>query len=96
MADYATNLFFASTENERDLDKVEAFLDDNFADCFIERSEDMLDATILIPLGLPGKRNRQAGGIAGCQRRDLHPHSDIRTQRRVREFPDILAGHMEY
>ena len=40
MADYATNLFFASTENERDLDKVEAFLDDNFADCFIERSED--------------------------------------------------------
>ena len=36
MADYATNLFFASTENERDLDKVEAFLDDNFADCFIE------------------------------------------------------------
>ena len=25
MADYATNLFFASTENERDLDKVEAF-----------------------------------------------------------------------
>lgn len=24
--------------------KVEAFLDDNFADCFIERSEDMLDA----------------------------------------------------
>lgn len=44
MADYATNLFFASTENERDLDKVEAFLDDNFADCFIERSEDMLDA----------------------------------------------------
>ena len=44
MADYATNLFFASTENERDLDKVETFLDDNFADCFIERSEDMLDA----------------------------------------------------
>ena len=32
MADYATNLFFASTENERDLDKVETFLDDNFAD----------------------------------------------------------------
>ena len=44
MADYATNLFFASTENERDLDKVEAILDANFADCFIERSEDKLDA----------------------------------------------------
>ena len=95
MADYATNLFFASTENERDLDKVEAFLDDNFADCFIERSEDMLDAQFS-SFGFTRKRNRQAGGIAGCQRRDLHPHSDIRTQRRVREFPDILAGHMEY
>ena len=96
MADYATNLFFASTENERDLDKVEAFLDDNFADCFIERSEDMLDAQFSSLWVYPEKGNRQAGGIAGCQRRDLHPHSDIRTQRRVREFPDILAGHMEY
>ena len=44
MADYATNLFFASTENERDLDKIEAFLDDNFVYSFIERSDDMLDA----------------------------------------------------
>ena len=96
MADYATNLFFASTENERDLDKVEAFFGRQFCRLLHRAFGRHARCTILIPLGLPGKRNRQAGGIAGCQRRDLHPHSDIRTQRRVREFPDILAGHMEY
>ena len=30
MANYATNIFHASTENKQDLDKIEAFLDDNF------------------------------------------------------------------
>lgn len=44
MANYATNLFFANTENEHDLDKIETFLDDNFADCFIERSDNTVDA----------------------------------------------------
>lgn len=44
MANYATNLFFASTENEQDLDKIEAFLDETFADSFIERSDDILKA----------------------------------------------------
>lgn len=40
MANYATNLFFCSTENENDLEKVEKFLDDKFFDCYLERSED--------------------------------------------------------
>lgn len=44
MANYATNLFFASTENEQDLDKIEAFLDETFADSFIERTDDILKA----------------------------------------------------
>ena len=44
MANYATNLFFASTEKEQNLDKIEAFLDENFADCFIERTDDILKA----------------------------------------------------
>lgn len=44
MANYATNLFFASTKNGQDLDKIEAFLDDNFADSFIERMDDILKA----------------------------------------------------
>ena len=30
MANSATNIFHASTENEQDLDKIEAFLDENF------------------------------------------------------------------
>ena len=28
MANYATNIFHASTENKQDLNKIEAFLDD--------------------------------------------------------------------
>jgi len=28
MANYATNIFYARTENKADLDKIEAFLDD--------------------------------------------------------------------
>ena len=36
MANYATNLFFATTENEQDLDKIEVFLNDNFGDCYLE------------------------------------------------------------
>ena len=31
MANYATNIFYANTENEKDLDKVENFLDETFA-----------------------------------------------------------------
>lgn len=44
MANYATNLFFASTENKQDLNQIEDFLDENFGDCFIERSDDTLEA----------------------------------------------------
>ena len=31
MANYATNIFYASTENQNDLNKIEAFLDDNIS-----------------------------------------------------------------
>ena len=43
MANYATNLFFCSTENENDLEKVEKFLGEKFFDCDLERSEDYVD-----------------------------------------------------
>lgn len=43
MANYATNLFFASTENGKDLDRVEKFLEDTFCDCYLERSEDFIE-----------------------------------------------------
>ena len=36
MANYATNIFHARTENKTDLDKIEAFLDDNFS-CYANK-----------------------------------------------------------
>ena len=43
MANYATNIFHASTENKQDLDKIEAFLDDHF-NGFVNRYSDIVDA----------------------------------------------------
>ena len=40
MANYATNIFYARTENKADLDKIEAFLDDTF-DGFVNRHSDI-------------------------------------------------------
>ena len=43
MANYATNIFYARTENKADLDKIEAFLDDTFAG-FVNRHSNSVDA----------------------------------------------------
>ena len=43
MANIATNTFHATTPNKQDLDKIEAFLDDNF-DGYINRYADVIDA----------------------------------------------------
>ncbi len=43
MANYATNIFHARTENKTDLDKIEAFLDDTF-NGFVNRQDDSIDA----------------------------------------------------
>ena len=43
MADYATNIFYASTENEKDLDKIEKFLEDTFCDCYLDKSKDCIE-----------------------------------------------------
>lgn len=43
MANYATNIFHARTENKQDLDKIEAFLDDKF-NGFVNRYGDIVDA----------------------------------------------------
>ncbi len=32
MADYATNLFYASTNNKKDLERIEQFLEENMRD----------------------------------------------------------------
>ncbi len=67
MANYATNIFHASTENKQDLDKIEAFLDDNF-NGFVNRYGDTVDAEFSFPLGIPRKRNRRTGSFFGSQR----------------------------
>ena len=46
MANYATNIFYASTENEKDLDRVENFLEDTFCDCYLDRSEKEINKMI--------------------------------------------------
>ena len=43
MANYATNIFHARTENQTDLDKIEAFLDDKF-NGFVKRQGNSVDA----------------------------------------------------
>ena len=43
MANYATNLFFASTKNEEDLNKIGQFLDENFSDNVYERDNDSIE-----------------------------------------------------
>lgn len=43
MANYATNIFHATTANKQDLDKIEAFLDETF-NGYIERNDDIINA----------------------------------------------------
>lgn len=56
MANYATNIFYASTENEKDLDKVENFLEDTFCDCYLDRSEIVSRASFRQNGTIPKKR----------------------------------------
>lgn len=42
MANYAANIFYASTENQNDLNKIEAFLDDNFS-CYANKEDILID-----------------------------------------------------
>ena len=43
MANYVTNIFHASTENQNDLNKIEDFLSDNFSG-YTNKDSDFLDA----------------------------------------------------
>lgn len=56
MANYATNIFYASTENEKDLDKVEKFLDETFCDCYLDRAEDSIEGEFFSKWDYPEKR----------------------------------------
>ena len=41
MANYATNIFYARTENKADLDKIEAFLDAEFTSRWVYPEEEI-------------------------------------------------------
>lgn len=56
MANYATNLFFASTENEEDLDKIGQFLDENF-DSVYERDDDSIEGEFFFRVDLSQRTN---------------------------------------
>lgn len=43
MANYATNLFFASTENQNDLERIGQFLDENLCDSMYEMYDECID-----------------------------------------------------
>lgn len=95
MANYATNIFYARTENKADLDKIEAFLDDTF-DGFVNRHSDSVDAEFYLSLGLSGRRNRQTDSFVGSQRQNLYQNSVLRIYRRIRELQNLLTGEMGY
>ena len=91
MANYATNIFYARTENKADLDKIEAFLDDTLTALSIDTAIAWMRE--FISLGLPGRRNRQAGSFVGAKDKTYIKILSIRTlQRRIRELPDLLTG----
>ena len=50
------NIFYASTENEKDLDKVEKFLDETFCDCYLDRAEDSIEGEFFSKWDYPEKR----------------------------------------
>lgn len=66
MANYATNIFYASTENQNDLNKIEAFLDDNFS-CYANKYGNLLMQNFF-PVGISRKRNGPIGCLTGSKR----------------------------
>ncbi len=55
MANYATNLFYAETENRNDLEKVENFLEENFNDCCLQTDSCFVEAEFSSKWDFPEK-----------------------------------------
>ena len=55
-------------ENEKDLDKVEKFLDETFCDCYLDRSEDSIEGEFFSKSGLSRKRDKRNDFSFGEQR----------------------------
>ena len=67
MAHYATNIFYASTENQNDLNKIEDFLSDNFSG-YTNKYSDFLDAEFSSDWEYPEKEMDQL--IASLEAKD--------------------------
>ena len=93
MANYATNIFYARTENKADLDKIEAFLDDTF-DGFVNRHSDSVDAEFTSRWVYPEEEIDRL--IASLEAKDLYQNSVLRIYRRIRELQNLLTGEMGY
>lgn len=55
MANYATNLFYASTNNEKDLEKIEQFLDETGRDSLYSGDEGVIEGEFLSRYEFPEK-----------------------------------------
>ena len=90
MANYATNIFYARTENKADLDKIEAFLDDTF-DGFVNRHSDSVDAEFTSRWVYPEEEiDRLIASLEAKQ--NLYQNSVLRICRRIRELQNLLTG----
>lgn len=56
MANYATNNFFAQTENEKDLITIEQFIEENFCDNYIARHGQCVESEFYSKWECPEKR----------------------------------------
>lgn len=93
MANYATNIFYASTENEKDLDKVEKFLDETFATVILT-GQRTVSRESFSQSGIIPKRDKRNDFSFGEQRQDLYPSADTRAVQRVCELSGILKRRM--
>lgn len=57
MANYATNLFFASTENQNDLERIGQFLDENLRDSMFEMYDECIDGEFCSRWKCPEDKN---------------------------------------
>lgn len=95
MANYATNIFYARTENKADLDKIEAFLDDTF-DGFVNRHSDSVDAEFTSRWVYPEEEIDRLIASLEAKDKTYIKNSVLRIYRRIRELQNLLTGEMGY
>ena len=94
MANYATNIFYASTENEKDLDKIAKFLEDTFCDCYLDRSDDYIGGEFSSKWDYPEKEINEMISLLESKDKIYNPSADTRAVQRVCELSGILKRRM--